>query len=325
MSHQDDAQKGAPEAGAATPDPTVTSLESAIDAFVRHLQIERHMSRNTVLAYKRDLKQFLESCQLQQIDADISKITDRHISEFMLELMDANIKKRSISRKLSALRGMFGYLLRREILSKDPSQKVDSPKYGTTVPQILSLDEVEKLIEAPDVSTPEGHRDRVMLELLYDTGLRVSELVTLNLREVDLAQSALRVTGKGQHQRIVPFGEYAQEALQKYMDETRAQLLVNTGGAKSSTFVFVTRRGSCMTRQAFWKNLKRYALLADIHKPISPHKLRHSFATHILERGMDLRIVQTLLGHADISTTQIYTHVANTRLKKVHKEHHPRA
>jgi len=278
-----------------------------------------------VLAYRRDLNQFLNSCQLQGVADDITTISDTHISEFMLDLLEADIKKRSISRKLSAVRGMFSYLMRRELITQDPSQKVDSPKYGTTVPQILSLDEVERLIEAPDVTTPEGHRDRVMLELLYDTGLRVSELVTLNMREVDLAQSALRITGKGQHQRIVPFGEYAQESLQKYVDETRAQLMVKHGGIKSSSFMFVTRRGSCMTRQAFWKNLKRYALLADIQKPISPHKLRHSFATHILERGMDLRIVQTLLGHADISTTQIYTHVANTRLKKVHKEHHPRA
>ncbi len=306
-------------------EPSATSLESAIESFIRHMKVERHMSKNTVLAYKRDLNQFLESCQLQGVADDVTQVSNEHISEFMLDLMDADIKKRSVSRKLSAIRGLCGYLLRREIISKDPSQKVDSPKYGTTIPQILSLDEVEQLIDAPDVATPEGHRDRVMLELLYDTGLRVSELVTLNMREVDLAQSALRITGKGQHQRIVPFGEYAQEALQKYVDETRAQLLVNNGGAKASTFMFVTRRGSCMTRQAFWKNLKKYALIAGITKPISPHKLRHSFATHILERGMDLRIVQTLLGHADISTTQIYTHVANTRLKTVHKEHHPRA
>ncbi len=302
-----------------------TTLESAIESYVRHLKVERHMAKNTVLAYKRDLNQFMNSCQIQGVADDICTISDAHISEFMLDLLEADIKKRSISRKLSAVRGMFGYLMRRELIVQDPSQKVDSPKYGTTVPQILSLDEVERLIDAPDVTTPEGHRDRVMLELLYDTGLRVSELVTLNMREVDLAQSALRITGKGQHQRIVPFGEYAQEALQKYVDETRAQLMAKNGGVKASTFMFVTRRGSNMTRQAFWKNLKRYALIADIQKPISPHKLRHSFATHILERGMDLRIVQTLLGHADISTTQIYTHVANTRLKKVHQAHHPRA
>ena len=304
---------------------TTMRLDAAIEAYVLHLKVERHMAKNTVLAYRRDLNQFLASCQRQEVDEDVTDIDHEQITRFMVELLEADLKKRSVSRKLSAIRGLFGYLALRGVITQDPSQKVDSPKYGKSVPQVISLDEVERLIETPDVTTPEGHRDRVMLELLYDTGLRVSELVTLNLRELDLAQSALRITGKGQRQRIVPFGEYAQETLEKYINQTRGQLLARHGGPSSTTYVFVTRRGTKMTRQTFWKHIKRYALLADIQKPISPHKLRHSFATHILERGMDLRIVQTLLGHADISTTQIYTHVANTRLKQVHSEHHPRA
>lgn len=306
-------------------DDELLSLREAMDSYLRHLKIERNLAKNTILAYKRDLAQFETSCEGQDLGEDITEIEDTHISEFMLELMDADVSKRSVSRKLSALRGLFTYLRQRDLIAVDPSAKIDSPKYGTKIPEILSLDEVERLIDAPDVTTPEGHRDKTMLEVLYDTGLRVSELVYLNMREVDLAQSALRVTGKGQKQRIIPFGEYAQEALEEYLDVTRDQLLARVGGAKTSSFVFVTRRGSAMTRQAFWKNIKRYAQLADITKPISPHKLRHSFATHMLERGMDLRIVQTLLGHADISTTQIYTHVANERLKRVYDEHHPRA
>ncbi len=301
------------------------SLDEVIDGYMRHLKIERHLAKNTIKAYRRDLRQFVESCDGQGVVDDVTDITDQHITEFMLELLDADISKRSVSRKLSAVRGLFGYMAERDMIATDYSQKVDSPKYGTKIPEVLTLDEVETLIDTPDVTKPEGHRDKVMLEVLYDTGLRVSELVYLNMREVDLAQAALRITGKGEKQRIVPFGEYAQEALQKYLDVTRDQLLARVGGGDASSFVFVTRRGSAMTRQAFWKNLKRYATEAGITKSISPHKLRHSFATHMLERGMDLRIVQTLLGHSDISTTQIYTHVANERLKRVHEEHHPRA
>jgi len=305
-----------------------TTLQDTVQKYLRHLTIERNLAKNTVLAYQRDLAQFVDSCEGQGVAEDLTEISDEHISQFMLELLDANIKTRSVSRKLSAIRGMFGYARKRGMVDVDPSRLVDMPKYGTPIPQVLTLDEVERLIDAPDRTTPEGHRDWVMLEVLYDTGLRVSELVNLSLRELDLGSSALRVTGKGDKQRIVPFGEYAQEALVAHLEPergARTQLLSNAGGADASSHVFVTRRGKAMTRQAFWKNLKRYATVAEIEKHITPHKLRHSFATHMLERGMDLRIVQTLLGHADISTTQIYTHVANARLKQIIEEHHPRA
>jgi len=190
---------------------------------------------------------------------------------------------------------------------------------------VLTLDEVEKLLAAPDRMSPEGVRDHAMLHTLYATGLRVTELCELIQREVDLRAGYLRVIGKGNKQRIVPLGELAVDALDEYVSHTRAKLLANHGGPGCTPYLFVTRRGSCMTRQAFWKNIKRYALKADIDTPINPHKLRHSFATHLLERGADLRIVQTLLGHSDINTTQIYTHVAQARLKKIFEKHHPRA
>lgn len=190
---------------------------------------------------------------------------------------------------------------------------------------MLVLEEVEALLAAPDPGTLEGLRDRAMLETLYATGLRVSELVNLNVREVDMRAGFVRVIGKGQKQRIVPLGEVARDAVEHYVLQAREQLLLAHGGQGASPALFVTRRGQEMTRQAFWKNIRRYAQLAGIDKPISPHKLRHSFATHLLERGADLRIVQTLLGHADINTTQVYTHVARARLKRLYDAHHPRA
>lgn len=300
------------------------TLDVAIDRYMRHMQIERNMSKNTIDAYRRDLLQFATSCQGQGVGTDVTGIADHHISGFLVDLMHADLKPRSMSRKLSAVRGLFGYMRRNEWVETDPSQLVDMPRYTQKIPEVLSLEEVEALIEAPDRTVPEGHRDWVMLELLYDTGLRVTELVGLNMRELDMRQCALRVVGKGEKQRIIPFGEYAYDALEAYLATTRAQLLARTGTAATCPYVFVTRRGSSMTRQAFWKNIKRYAIKADITKDISPHILRHSFATHMLERGMDLRIVQTLLGHADISTTQVYTHVANARLKQVIEDHHPR-
>jgi integrase/recombinase XerD len=308
-----------------TPAPDAVSLDHAVDLYLRHLTIERNMSKNTVLAYGRDLRQFIGSIEAQLAHEDVADITDSHISEFLYELSTSDVKPRSSARKLSAIRGLFKYLVRKEIVENNPAKLVDMPKYGSPMPSVLTLDEVESLIDAPDKTKPEGHRDWTMLELLYDTGLRVSELVYLNTRELDLRQGALRITGKGDKQRIVPFGEYAQDALEEYTEITRPQLLARAGGPSASPYVFVTRRGSAMTRQAFWKNLKRHATTAGITKNISPHKLRHSFATHMLERGMDLRIVQTLLGHSDISTTQIYTHVANQRLKQLVEEHHPRS
>ncbi len=296
------------------------TLDDAIDGFLIHLRTERNLASNSVQAYSRDLAQFSEHLDGRQAES----ISPEEIADFMLALLDQGIKKRSIARKVSSIRGLFKYLRILEIITKDPTAHIDSPKYGKRVPDVLTFAEVEALIEAPNVLTPEGLRDRAMLEVLYATGLRVTELVTLRQREVDLRAGWVRVIGKGSKQRIVPIGEVAAEAIENYVATGRGALLAASGGPGSSPMLFVTRRGSEMTRQGFWKNLKRYVVLAGIDKEISPHKLRHSFATHLLERGADLRVVQSLLGHADIGTTQIYTHVAKERLKAIHAEHHPR-
>ncbi len=301
-------------------------LQDALEQYLIYLHVERNLSPNTIDAYARDLKQLVEVLVEAGVDGDVTTIDHHHLSLFLKAQRDAQINPRTIARKTSAARGLFRYLRANDIIQKDPAVLVDTPRYGSRIPRVLSLEEVESLIEAPDRDTLEGHRDWAMLELMYDTGLRVSELVELRLRELDMRQGTLLITGKGSKQRIIPFGEYATDSLTEYLGETRAMLLEKHGGAGSTTYVFVTRRGSAMTRQAFWKNIKRYAMQVGIDEArVTPHKLRHSFATHMLERGMDLRIVQTLLGHADVSTTQIYTHVASARLKKIHQEHHPRA
>lgn len=305
-------------------------LDEAIDSYLFHLKVERNLAENTILAYSNDLGQFSDFLTDAESDAprpspDIEAVGDADISSFLAHQLGESVKTRTISRKLSSVRGLFKFLRRSHKLERDPTAHVDAPSFGTRVPTVLSLDEVEALLGAPDRSSPEGMRDWAMLEVLYATGLRVTELVTLLVREVDLNAGYVRVVGKGSKQRVVPLGEVAIDALGEYEDQARGQLLANAGGPGASPALFVTRRGGAMTRQAFWKNIKRYAELAGIDKPISPHKLRHSFATHLLERGADLRIVQALLGHADINTTQIYTHVARERLKRLHEDHHPRA
>jgi integrase/recombinase XerD len=300
-------------------------ISEAIDSYVLHLRVERNLSDNTVRAYSRDLTQFSRHLEEEELPMRVDEVTGVDISSFMKSQLDEGLKTRTVARKLSSIRGMFEHLRKQEIIPKDPAQNVDMPKYGKKVPQVLTLDEVERLLEAPDKTSPEGHRDWAMFHVLYATGLRVSELVDLRQRELDARAGIVRVMGKGDKQRIVPLGEVALDAVDDYLEYTRARLLRNCGGPGSTPYLFVTRRGSSMTRQAFWKNIKKYKLKADIDKNISPHKLRHSFATHLLERGADLRIVQTLLGHADINTTQIYTHVAQERLKHLVDDHHPRA
>ncbi len=299
------------------------TLDDAIDAYLAHLKIERNLARNTLSSYGRDLGQFAEEISG---DRAVDSVRDTDITSWLVTLLDDGLKPRSLARKLSALRGMYKYLFENRMVGADPTERVDIPKFGRRIPKVMGLDDVETLLGAPDRTTPEGQRDFAMLELLYATGLRVSELVSLRLRDVDLSAGWARVDdGKGGKQRIVPIGELAQEAVERYVGDGRARLLRKKGGPGSTPMLFVTRRGGGMTRQAFWKNLKRYAKKSGLNADaISPHKLRHSFATHLLERGADLRIVQALLGHADISTTQIYTHVARERLKTLHSEHHPR-
>lgn len=300
-------------------------LDDAIDAYLVHLKVERNLSDNTLSAYGSDLRQFAEFCDDRDRCADITAVDDALVSAFLYALTERDISSRTVARKLSTLRGMFRFLRREEVIDADPTARVDAPRFGKKLPVVLDLDEVEDLLEAPDRSSPEGLRDWAMFEVLYATGLRVTELVELLQREVDLDAGYIRVVGKGDKQRVVPLGEVAIDAVRDYLQQARGVLLANAGGPGASPALFVTRRGGAMTRQAFWKNTKRYAAAAGIDKSISPHKLRHSFATHLLERGADLRIVQALLGHADINTTQIYTHVAQERLKQLHDRHHPRA
>ncbi len=300
-------------------------LDTAIDAFVLHLRLERNLADNTVKSYSRDLAQFAQFLSDDDSSPMIGTISQEDVTEFMLDALESGLKTRSLARKMSSIKGLFKYLRTENVLTVDPTANVDTPKYGKRVPDVLNSDEVESLLNAPDRLTHEGLRDAAMLELLYATGLRVSELVNIHQREVDLRAGYVRVTGKGGKQRIVPMGEHAVDMIESYLQTARGALLAKHGGPGGTPYLFVTRRGSCMTRQGFWKNLKRYVEKCDIKKEVSPHKLRHSFATHLLENGADLRIVQTLLGHSDIGTTQIYTHVAQQRLKRMHEEFHPRS
>lgn len=310
------------------------NIDEAIDSYLQHLKVERNLAENTVKAYANDLTQFSafltctdgsdENDLASQPPPDVDDIDDRQISGFLLHLSEQNSSPRTIARKLSSLKGLFKFLQREVDLDENPTSRVDAPRFGRQLPVVLSLDEVEALLQAPDRSSPEGLRDWAMLEVLYATGLRVTELIGLLQRAVDLNAGYVRVIGKGSKQRLVPLGQVAIDAIAEYETQARADLLVNAGGPGASSALFVTRHGGPMTRQAFWKNIKRYATGAGIEKSISPHKLRHSFATHLLERGADLRIVQALLGHENINTTQIYTHVARERLKALHQQHHPR-
>jgi integrase/recombinase XerD len=230
------------------------------------------------------------------------------------------MSKRSVARILSSLKRFYGYLLREGLIQSDPCELIDAPRLAPALPESLSENDVESLLQAPEIVSALGFRDRAMLELLYATGLRVSELVELNFQQVNFRQGCLRVVGKGEKERLVPVGEEAMDWLERYLNQARPMIL----GARQSDYLFVTNRGSSMTRQAFWHIIKRYAKQAGIDKHLSPHTLRHAFATHLLNHGADLRVVQLLLGHSDLSTTQIYTHIAQQRLKELHSQFHPR-
>ncbi len=299
-------------------------MDAHIEQFRFHMAAERAASKNTLEAYQRDLVRFAGFAEAQGV-VEVTAITPDLITDWLLSMTDEELKASTISRALVALRQFCLFLRIDGILSTNPTAHVDVPRPGKKLPRYLSLPDVEALLDAPDQTSPEGLRDRAMLEVLYATGLRVSELVSLSLESLDLSVGLLRVHGKGDKTRLVPLGELAYEWLGRYLNYARGPLLRPAGGAAVTDALFVTRRGKGMTRQAFWKNIKRYALVAGIGANVSPHTIRHSFATHLLERGADLRLLQTLLGHADISTTQIYTHVTRERLKTLHQAHHPRA
>jgi len=289
-----------------------------VDAFLDVLWMERGLSRNTLDAYRGDILTLARWQARQGNDLlDVGRDT-------LLAYMAARLKEgqhaRSTARMLSSLRHFYRHVLRTGRIDSDPTALIDTPRLGRTLPHSLTEDEVERLLNAPDPSVPLGMRDRTMLEVLYAAGLRVSELVNLDLAQVNQQQGVVRITGKGGKERLVPLGETALDWLQRYLGEARAEILKG----RSCDAVFPSRRGRAMTRQTFWYALKRYAVSAGITRQLSPHVLRHSFATHLLNHGADLRVVQMLLGHGDLSTTQIYTHVARERLKNLHQLHHPR-
>tara|TARA_B100000780_G_scaffold109173_1_gene76337 strand:+ start:147 stop:1034 length:888 start_codon:yes stop_codon:yes gene_type:complete len=289
-----------------------------IDEFIDHLWLEDGLSKNTLNSYRFDLELFtgwLDKSFKKNI-LDTSQVDIQQYLSFKFPTS----KSRSISRLLAALRRLFRYLLRQKKIKIDPTLEIQSPKIPKSLPKSLSEEDVELLLAAPDVETNAGLRDKAMLELLYACGLRVSELVNILLTELSMTEGVIRVTGKGNKTRLVPMGEEAVDWIKKYIDESRNNILKQ----RVSKYLFITIRGGAMTRQAFWYLIKRYAIIANIKKSMSPHIMRHAFATHLLNHGADLRVVQMLLGHSDISTTQIYTHVARERLKKLHESHHPR-
>lgn len=291
-----------------------------IARFLDAMWLEQGLSENTRAAYQNDLITLSRWLSAQNHSIDLLLMTDMVLREYLLYRSTMSFSPRSTARSMSTLRRFYGYCLREKLLTEDPTRLLDSPKIGRSLPGTLTEADVEKLLSAPNLQTDLGVRDRAMLELLYATGLRVSELVNLQFLQVNLRQGVLRVTGKGDKERLVPMGEEAISWLQRYVQEARPALVAG----HLSEALFVTQRQAAMTRQAFWHLLKRYAVRAEIHVALSPHTLRHAFATHLLNHGADLRAVQMLLGHSNISTTQIYTHVAKARLQAMHAQHHPR-
>ena len=294
----------------------------SIEQFLDSLWLERGLSKNTLDSYRHDLS--LVEIYLQTKDVMLSDASERQLSDYFEYRLQGEIdyKNTSTARLMSAVRRYYQYLCREKIRIDDPSAKLESPKVIKPLPKSLSESEVDALLSAPELNDPVQFRDKAMLEVLYATGLRVSELVGLTMEEINLQQGVIRVTGKGNKTRLVPLGEESVYWLERYIEEMRSALL----SGQSSDVLFPSRRGSQMVRQTFWHRIKFYAQLAGIDKDsLSPHVLRHAFATHLLNYGADLRVVQMLLGHSDLSTTQIYTHIAKDRLKALHSEHHPRA
>ncbi|KTB90795.1 recombinase XerD [Pseudomonas syringae pv. syringae PD2774] len=289
-----------------------------IDRFLDALWLEKGLSDNTRDSYRSDLALF--NGWLQERNVDLISAGREVILDHLAWRVDNAYKPRSTARFLSGARGFYRYLLREKLIAVDPTLQIDMPQLGKPLPKSLSEADVEALLAAPDLSEPIGERDRAMLEVLYACGLRVTELISLTLEQVNLRQGVLRVMGKGSKERLVPMGEESIVWVERYLRGARDELL----GGKPSDVLFPSTRGDQMTRQTFWHRIKHQATVAGIGKSLSPHTLRHAFATHLLNRGADLRVVQMLLGHSDLSTTQIYTHVARARLQEMHARHHPR-
>ena len=299
--------------------PDRSDYPSCVDLYLNFLRLEKGLSDKTMAAYGTDLVQFGQFLDKREVFA-VTDIDRGTVLSYLIQLRDRGLGARSRARHLVTLRGLFRFMTHEKIIDSDPARQIDLPKTGMQLPDVLSVADIEALIAAPDQSKPEGKRDIAMLELLYGSGLRVSELIGLEMNGINLEAGFLRVIGKGAKERVVPVGRMALSAVRAYLDDARPLLL----GNRSSVFLFVTRRGSAMTRQSFWNLTGRYGRRAGLKKRVTPHSLRHSFATHLLEGGADLRAVQMMLGHADISTTQIYTHVAQRKLLDAHKRYHPR-
>jgi len=297
----------------------MTPIRQLVDRYMNYLIVEKGLAKATIESYSEDLSKyikFLTSHKIRQIaDAD-SAVILKHL----IALRDEGIGTRSRARHLVAIRGFYKFLVQEKVLLKDPAKIIDLPKSGLKLPDVLSVDEISVIISAPDISTSKGLRDAAMLELLYAAGLRVSELIHVRLQDINLEVGFIRTIGKGSKERVVPIGAFAKQKINDYLTNSRPLLLKN----HSSHYLFVAHAGKPMTRQAFWKLLKKYSIQAGIEKEITPHSFRHSFASHLLEGGADLRAVQMMLGYVDISTTQIYTHVARDHLKKLHEKYHPR-
>ena len=294
--------------------------DALLDTFLVHLTVEKGLTPRTAEVYSRDLHRFYQYLSTQDI-SDIRQAGSRHVVGFLSVLHKQGISTRTQSRVLTALRGLYRFLQRENELSgKNPTALLHLPKFGRPLPHVPSQEQVNALLSVPDAATPLGMRNQTMLEVLYATGLRVSELVQLTVSQVNREAGFVRVRGKGNRERLVPLGTRALSQLQHYLNTVRPGLLKH----RSSDYIFLTRSGKRLTRQAFWCITKRYAKQSPEGSPLSPHSFRHAFATHLLEGGADLRAVQSMLGHVDIATTQIYTHVASARLREVHRKYHPR-
>ncbi len=290
-----------------------------IDAFLDALWLEKNLGENTLAAYRQDLLQLCSA--LAEQDAHLLSADAGMLARILGQKLQSGAAMRSVARLLSSIRRFYAYALRAGWVSHNPSQNLQSPRLARYLPHVLSETQIEALLAAPDQTRPLGLRDAAMLELMYACGLRVSELVNLEMRQLDLSADLVMVFGKGRKERLVPLGEMAAERIAAYLQNARPRIL----GERISAAVFVTARGAAMTRQRFWQNIEAYAKVAGIEQAVSPHSLRHAFATHLLNHGADLRSVQLMLGHANLGTTEIYTHVAQARLKALHEKHHPRA
>jgi len=299
--------------------PRSSSPDTLIDQFLNYLLVEKGLAQKTLEAYSRDIiryRNFLAENNSTAFSEEDAPLILKHL----ILLRKNGLQARSRARHLVAIRGFYRFLVQEKILRNDPARLIDLPKSGLKLPHVLSREEIELLLKAPDTRKPIGVRDAAMLELLYAAGLRVSELINLKLQDINLEAGFVRIFGKGSRERIVPIGSHAREKVSTYLKAVRSRRLKQT----ASPYLFIARADRPMTRQGFWKLLRRYALQAGLKKKITPHSLRHSFASHLLEGGADLRAVQVMLGHVDISTTQIYTHVTRDHLKKLHQKFHPR-